>query len=357
MKLLFISRTYPPLVGGMEKLASDFYENYRKKWDIDLLANSGGKKTILFFFVKAAFFLIFRSRDYDVVHIFDAVLSPLVIFPKLFSKAKVTFTVNGLDIVYSRFGYQKFMPFFLRKADKIFAVSLHTMRECTLRGIPREKLAVIPNALDFSDVTIFPDDKKTMLMSRFNMLLQGKTVLITVGRLVKRKGHAWFLEKVFPHLPDQYVYVIAGDGPERDIIVDLVRRLNLADRVYLLGSVSDEEKTCLYQIANLFVMPNIHVENDQEGFGIVLLEAGRYGLPVVVSNIEGMRDVVVDSKTGKLVEEGDVRGFVDVITNFNLERSSIAPILASLFDWERVVEKYYTEFIYLLDRSGMGRSS
>lgn len=350
MKVLFISRTYPPLVGGMEKLASDFYENYKKKGRIDLLANPGGKKTIQFFFIKAVFFLFFRARDYDVIHIFDAVLSPLAMVVKFFSKAKVSFTVNGLDIVYSRFGYQRFMPFFLRKADKIFAVSLYTMEQCALRGVPKEKLMVIPNGLDFSDVDIFSEERKSAIMSRFNIPIKGKRILLTVGRLVKRKGHAWFLEQVFPHLPGHYVYVIAGDGPERDVIVNLVRRCNLMDRVYLLGCVSDEEKNCLYQTADLFVMPNIHIENDQEGFGIVLLEAGRYGLPVIASNIEGIRDVVIDQKTGRLLDERDTHGFIDAIMNFNPDRSSIPSALASLFDWKSVVERYYAEFDCLTDR-------
>src|SRR5258705_9458804 len=158
MKLLFITRTYPPLVGGMEKFASDFYENYRRKGDIDLIANSGGKKMLPFLIIKVAFFLLLYSRKYEVIHIYDAVLSPLVLIIKSVSKAKVSFTVNGLDIVYSRFGYQKFMPFFLSKADKVFAISHYTMEQCALRGLPKEKLMVIPVGLDFNVVEIFSEE-------------------------------------------------------------------------------------------------------------------------------------------------------------------------------------------------------
>jgi len=344
MKLLFITRTYPPLVGGMEKFASDFYENYRRKGDIDLIANSGGKKMLPFFLIKVTFFLMLYSRKYEVIHIYDAVLSPLVLIIKSVSKAKVSFTVNGLDIVYSRFGYQKFMPFFLGKADKVFAISHYTMEQCVLRGLPKEKLMVIPVGLDFDAVEIFSEEKRSTIMSRFSIPVKGMKILMTVGRLVRRKGHAWFIEHVLKNLPDDYIYLIVGDGPERDSIVNVSRELNLTKRVYLLGRVSDEEKNCLYQVADLFVMPNIHVENDQEGFGIVLLEAGRYGLPVVASNIEGIRDVVIDKKTGRLIEEKDTWGFVDEILGFNPDRLSIAPSLVSFFNWEGVVERYYNEF-------------
>lgn len=344
MKLLFVTRTYPPLVGGMEKFAADFYENYREKGMADLLANSGGKKTTPFFFIKAVFFLMFRSRKYDVIHLYDAVLSPLALIIKIFSNAKVSFTVNGLDVVYSRFGYQKFMPFFLGKADRVFAISHYTMEQCVLRGIPKDRLIVIPVGLDFDTVEIFSEEKKSAIISKFDVPIKGMKVLTTVGRLVKRKGHAWFIEYVLKNLPSHYVYLIAGDGPERDSILDLARRLGLSDRVHLLGRISEEEKNCLYQIADLFVMPNIHVENDQEGFGIVLLEAGRYGLPVIATNIEGIKDVVIDQKTGRLIKEKDAQGFVDEIMKFNPDRSSISTSLGSFFNWEGVVERYYREF-------------
>jgi len=344
MKLLFITRTYPPLIGGMEKFANDFYENYRKHGEIFLLANSGGKRELALFFIKVVFFLVFRSRNYDIVHIYDAVLSPLVLIIKTFSKAKVSFTVNGLDVVYARFGYQRFMPFFLRKADKVFAISHYTMEQCALRGIPKERLAVIPVGIDFDNIKMFSEEEISTFLSKFKLNISGKKVLMTLGRLVKRKGHSWFIKHVLKNIPSHYIYIIAGDGPEHDSIIELVHRMDLMERVYLLGRISDKEKNCLYQIADMFVMPNIHVENDQEGFGIVLLEAGRYGLPVIASNIEGISDVVIDHQTGRLVEEKDAQFFAKEIMDFNPDRSSISSFLFSHFNWEGVVQQYYGEF-------------
>lgn len=345
MKLLFVTRAYPPLVGGMEKFASDFYENYRKKeGDIDLIANSGGKKMLPIFLIRVVFFLLLNSGKYEVIHIYDAVLSPLVMIIKSVSKAKVSFTVNGLDIVYTKFGYQKFMPFFLKKADKVIAISHYTWEQCVLRGIPEEKLMVIPVGMNFNAVEICSDGKKSELISRINIPKKEMKILLTVGRLVKRKGHAWFIKHVLRKLPDKYIYLIVGDGPEWDSIADVTHKLDLTDRVYMLGRISDEEKNCLYQIADLFVMPNIRVPNDQEGFGIVLLEAGQYGLPVIASNIEGIRDVVIDKKTGRLVEEKDAQGFIDEIAGFRPDRSLIISSLISFFDWGDVVKRYFVEF-------------
>lgn len=344
MKLLFITRAYPPLVGGMEKFASDFHENYRKQGEIELLANTGGKKNIPLFLVRVIFFLMFRSREYDVIHIYDAVLSPLALMIKVFSKASISFTVNGLDIVYPRFGYQKLMPFFLKQADRIFAISEYTMEQCISRGIPREKLTVIPVGINFDNFPPATESKKSETFAKFNLPAQGVKILLTVGRLVKRKGHAWFIANVFKKLPQDYIYVIAGAGPEQETIENLLRELNLSNRVYLLGRVTDDEKNCLYQIADVFIMPNIVVKNDQEGFGIVLLEAGRYGLPIVASDIEGIRDAVINQKTGRLIAEKDVQAFMDAILNPELDRSTLADAVAAHFDWKHIIEKYRKAF-------------
>ena len=108
--------------------------------------------------------------------------------------------------------------------------------------------------------------------------------------------------------------------------------------------MSDEEKNCLYQISDLFVMPNISVKNDQEGFGIVLLEAGRYGLPVIASNIEGIKDAVIDGKTGHLIEEKNAQGFINNITNPDIDLSLLKNIISSNFDWRNIARRYYIEF-------------
>jgi len=346
MKVLFIARTYPPIIGGMERFASDFYNNYRKMDEIDLLANPGGKKTLIYFFFRTVIFLIVNSAKYDVIHFSDAILSPLIPVIRTFSNAKISFTVHGLDIVYTNFGYQKIILPFLRKADRVFAVSQHTMEQCKTRGIPSEKLMVIPNCMNFerqpAEDSPEMDDQK--FLAKFNIDTGGKKILLTVGRLIKRKGHAWFLENVISQLPNHFIYLIAGLGPEYDTLQSMVVESKLTGRVYLLGRISDSEKEYLYRIADLFIMPNIHVPGDQEGFGIVVLEAGSHGLPVIAADLEGIRDAVIDGKTGHLINEKDVAGFQNAILGPALSGQAVKNTVIGMFDCANIVRMYHEEF-------------
>lgn len=344
MRILFIARTYAPFVGGMEKFASDFYSNLQDFAQVDLLANLHGKRRIIQFFFKAAFFLLSNANKYDIIHFNDAVLAPLIIIIRLCSKAKVSFTVHGLDIVFNKFGYQQLIIPFLRKADKIFPVSHYTKTQCLERGIPTEILSVIPNGLVFSEINeCTQEGQKSLSFKMFNTF-SNQTILLSLGRLIKRKGHVWFIENVFVHLPEDYLYIIAGNGREFDHIAGTIRKLKFDKRIRLLGFVSEKEKACLFEMADFFVMPNIYDENDQEGFGIVLLEAGSYSLPIIAANIEGIKDAIIDGTTGILVEEKDVNGYIEAITHPNFNRDQIEPELRAKYDWGIISQKYQQEF-------------
>ena len=350
MKLLFITRTYPPSIGGMQAFSRDFYTHYRTVGDIDLIANPGGRKALPGFFFKAALELALESRKYDVIHFGDATLALLLPIVRLCSKAKASATVHGLDIVYSRFGYQRVIPLFLRRFDRLFPVSQYTLEQCEARGVSSSRLKVIPDGIAGDRDSGCEDQAQDAVIRKF-CIPQGRKILLTVGRLVKRKGQAWFISEVLRKLPDEYLYLVAGTGPEQESIIRLVRDLHLSGRVCLLGNVSEQEKDCLYRMADLFIMPNMHVQGDQEGFGIVVLEAGIHGLPVIASKIEGIPDTLIEGKTGRLVEEKDAQAFAEAIQSPGIDRSAVADLVASRFAWGQLAKIYKEEFEAMLGAS------
>ena len=132
-------------------------------------------------------------------------------------------------------------------------------------------------------------------------------VLLTVGRLVVRKGMRWFVDEVMPVLPSTVHYVVAGSGPESETIArGGGRAWARTARWHLLGLVADAVKReVLLRGADVFVQPNVPTSGDMEGFGLVLVEAAKRGTPVVASALEGMPDAVADGETGILCRAGD----------------------------------------------------
>ena len=185
-------------------------------------------------------------------------------------------------------------------------------------------------------------------------------ILLTVGRLVPRKGVRWLVTEVLPRLAERradWIYLVVGEGPERQAIAEAARRdQRVAQRVHLLGQISDDELRTAYAAADLFVMPNVSVPGDSEGFGIVHLEARAAGLPVVAADIEGISESFVP-EDGLLVAAGDVMAFVDAIDCLLSqglspeERQSRSARIAARYDWSRIIEVYCRIFSEIRDRT------
>jgi phosphatidylinositol alpha-1,6-mannosyltransferase len=132
---------------------------------------------------------------------------------------------------------------------------------------------------------------------------QNRLVVLTVGRLQKRKGHDMLiraLPAIRPTVPD-VLYSIVGDGDERDSLHRLVAELGLHDHVQFRGETSDDELIRCYQQCDLFVLPNRDVNGDFEGFGMVLLEAQACGKAVVAGASGGTAETMSIGQTGHVV--------------------------------------------------------
>jgi glycosyltransferase involved in cell wall biosynthesis len=341
-RLLFITRKYPPSVGGMEKVSYDLSSELSKIISTTIIAWGGSQKWLLYFLPKAFFQSLFfiPSKKITNIHLADGLLAPLGLVLKIITKRKVTITVHGLDITYKNRIYQATIPYCLSKLDKVICISSATKNECIKRGIPANKCTVIQWGVYPNEYNIKATRKALEKIT--GLELKNKKVLITVGRLVKRKGVSWFIENVMPKLESNYIFIVAGDGPERLDIQNVIQTLKLQDQVKMLGKVSDLDKKILYNTADVFVMPNIVVEGDMEGFGIVALEATSTGLPVVASHLEGIKDVVTNEQNGYLVKK-PFEWCEKLTLAQKLNKNDVKSFVATRFSWSIIGEKYSQE--------------
>jgi glycosyltransferase involved in cell wall biosynthesis len=166
---------------------------------------------------------------------------------------------------------------------------------------------ILPNAIHLDDYAIAPRDPQ--LVARYG--LEGKRVLLTVGRIVAAERYKGFDEviEVLPDLPADVVYLIAGGGNDLARLRKKVEYLGLRERVLFTGLFPETEKPALYNLADVYVMPS-----RGEGFGFVLLEAMACGVPAIGSRHDGGREALRNGELGILVDpasSADLRLAID----------------------------------------------
>jgi phosphatidylinositol alpha-1,6-mannosyltransferase len=166
-------------------------------------------------------------------------------------------------------------------------------------GVPEERTRLIHPGVDCDYFRPAAPDAEV----RRCLGWEGRTVILTAGRLQKRKGQDVMIEAVarlrgpFPNL----LYAIVGDGEERQRLGEIASRLGVESHVQFLGEVKDAELLRCYQQCDLFALPNRAVGKDVEGFGMVLLEAQACGRPVLAGASGGTAETMRIGETGVLV--------------------------------------------------------
>lgn len=370
--LLFITRKYPPSIGGAQKFSYDFALHMRKLTRMEVVAWGRSNLFLPIFLVYALFYAsyLIQRKNVRLVHLGDGLLSPLGVILKLLYQIPITITVLGLDVTYSNRFYQWIIPKCLGKLDKIFCISQETKGECLSRNILRDKIIVIPIGINREEFFLSKDKEELVgiLSQKLNLNLAHKEILLSVGRLVERKGFHWFLTKVMPLLiekrGEEILYVIAGEGPLKGKLEGIIKGLELEKYVRLLGKVDDQDLKLLYHASDIFLMPNIPVKGNIEGFGMVVLEAATCGLPVIASHLEGIKDAIQNGKNGLLVEPCDTEGYLKAILALLKDKEArkafgrrAAEFTNQYYHWDVIRERYCQEFDQIGAKSSSAISS
>lgn len=245
---------------------------------------------------------ILSKEDYDILHSHSP--PPLMSFFGVRSskKKEVPFVLTyhcDLEIPHT-FGplivniYQRtFGTYTVSKSDNIITTT--TSYGATSKAVWHQDADIIPNAVD--EERFHPSNDGSKIRKKLG--LEDEKLITYVGRIVYHKGLEYFV-RAANFLKDENVqFLLVGTGEFRSELEDIIKRERLEDKVMFAGRVPNEDLPNYYAATDIFVLPSV---SRLEAFGIVALEAMASSVPVIVSDIPGVRDVIVEGKHGLLAE-------------------------------------------------------
>jgi phosphatidyl-myo-inositol dimannoside synthase len=357
-KCLFLSTFFPPLVGG----SIVYYRYLLSKCTADdvVVVSLAHKNSAAF--DAAAPYPIIRSRllpCFGIQTRFRKLVGSLALFPILLFRVlrhcapvlhlgnffpdilagwpiarmtgrRLIVTILGEELTTEGGPWSVFRPlrvlgdlaadWMLRHCDVVLTISGFTRSELLRRRIREDRIVTITPGIDL-DKSRCDCPIAAEIAARF----AGKRVLLTVGRFTARKGQDMTiraLPRVLAKHPD-VMYVMAGGVcyENYEECVRLIGERNLQDHTLLLRDLDDNSVAWLYKNCDVFIMANRTLANgDTEGYGIVFLEAGAWGKPVVGGRAGGAVDAVDDGVTGILVDGTSEESIADALNRLLSDR-------------------------------------
>jgi phosphatidylinositol alpha-1,6-mannosyltransferase len=312
--VLLVTPEFPPQRGGIGTHCHEMASHWRGAAEVTVLAPAGDGRSRLgrLLRLRARVRRVLRERRVDVVYVAHWRASGVAVRladPRGRRVTRWVQAVHGSEVLSPLRGrglrnalLRRLFRWTTARADAFVALGVH--QACLLErlGVDRRRVVVSPEGVDparFQRV-----DGALLEQVRARHRLEGRRVLLTVGRLVERKGHDMVI-RVLPAIrravPDA-VYLIVGTGPRERDLRELAASMGVAGSVLFCGAVSERELAAYYHACDVFVMPSREVDGDVEGFGITFMEAAACARPCVGGRTGGVAEAVADGETGLLVD-------------------------------------------------------
>ncbi len=360
---LLITRNLPPELGGMQRLNLRMASQIADRYSISVIGPKGCRQFLPFaadvaeisvrplplFFLSAAWqgLKMAARRRPSLVIAGSGLTAPFAWLAAKVARAHFFVYVHGLDLIADSFLYRLAWLPAIRRADLCIANSANTAQLTRDIGVADSRICVIAPGIDLPSDAV---DQAPRFREMFQ--LGDRPLLLSVGRLIARKGLLEFVEQSLPTIvksvPDVCVVVLGDETPRLlagdstglgDRIRARAAALGLEKNIRFIGPQSDEVLAAAYRECNAHVFPVTPVRNDVEGFGMVAIEAAAHGLPTVAFALGGVVDAVADGVSGYLVASGNYEAFseriIAVLRNENISVSKQgAEGFARRFAWE-----------------------
>jgi L-malate glycosyltransferase len=330
MRILMLNNEYPPLGGGQANanqcmleamqtlklpICVDVITSSTDKYKIEEILlgkifylNIGKKnknhhyqniKDLLMYSAKSFFFAKKRIKKeaYDIIIAWAGVPSGFIAYllHKLFRTPYIVL-LRGPDVpfheakwrILDKLVFQYLSPLIWRNACQVIANSFE-LKELAQKSAKDQHILVIENGVDFN---FWKNDSKKALYE-FK-----KIIILSVGRISKIKGFDLVIAAIAMVKDIELEYWIVGDGPEIDNLRELSEKLNCQGKTKFLGIKNKLELLQIYHASTIFCLPSYN-----EGMSNALLEAMAAGLPVIVTDVGGTKELI--DGNGTVVEKGD----------------------------------------------------
>ena len=308
-------------------------------------------------FVKAL--RLAMTNRFDAIHAFRALPEGLVAL----AVARMTFRpvviyAHGEELTsWGRGKKYEAMRVALRHADRIIANSEHTQRTLVAMGVAPERIDVIHPGVD---VSVFRPGLDVSGLRESLGISAGERLVFSVGRLSRRKGFDQVVRAVARLRADHMAvrYVIAGIGEDFEHLQELIREHRLQGVVHMLGPVDAGDLARWMNACDVFAMPNRDINGDNEGFGIVFIEAAACGKPALAGEAGGTGSAVLNEATGLRVDGTSLDAVTAGLRRLLADADWAAEMgragerrVAKDFTWSRVAEKTVSQAPASIEKS------
>lgn len=356
-KILCITNDFGPRAGGIETFiiglierlprnsvivytsAQDKSDDYDQQW----LKNYGvevirDKARILLPTPGVAFCISSVIRERGITTAFFGAAAPLGLLSWSIRRAGITRIIaltHGHEVWWSRlWPFTIAMKFISRKVDHLTYLGEFT-RNAISRAIDKSAQSAMVKIAPGIDTDHFRPVDSTDLKQALGLL--DKRVIVSVGRLVHRKGQDSLIDampQVLQKIPNAHL-VLIGEGPYRGYLEGRVKNLKIDSHITFIGRIAYEELPRYICVGEIFAMPSRSrfAGLEVEGLGIVYLEASACALPVIAGNSGGAPDAVLEGATGLVVDGRDISAVADAMEQLLIDKERARDMGARGREW------------------------
>lgn len=321
----------------------------------------GWKSSIILFCLAAIFkcICLYGKHCLDIIHCHgDAIESFFLGLLGNFLKVPVVLTIHGS--LNKKWLYSTLSPRMFSFADQFIVVSEEIKRELLSLGVQSERIDVISSGINFSLFAKW--EKKSNIRARKELGINSDvTVVVSIGRLHPVKGFRYLIDAAkILHRTSNLLFIIVGDGPERDELYNMAKELT---NVWLVGSKPSAEVVKYLHSADIFILPSIDLPGQMEGTPTAVMEAMAAGLPIITTDSGGAKHLINNSQNGLIVRQKSPEELARAICNLKdnpqicQRMGEINQALAKEKDWSFIAQKVYQVYRKLLREQSRGIKS